>query len=62
MKKIATGTFTALLIAATTSLAMARGHHTERYYDYYDGGGYGAQSQQSNTSPASTNAGIEQER
>jgi hypothetical protein len=55
MKKIATGTLTALLIPATTSLAMARG-----YYDYYGGYGYG--SEQYNTSPASNNAGIEQER
>ena len=66
MKKLATGTFAALLIAATTSLAMAQGHHTKRYYDYANGG-VGAQSQDAqsndyNTSPASTNAGIEQER
>jgi hypothetical protein len=59
MKKIATGTVAALLIAATTSLAMAQSHHSRRYYDYY--GGFG-QSQNYNTSPSSMNSGIEQER
>jgi hypothetical protein len=59
MKKLATGTVAALLIAATTSLAMAQGH-SKRYYNY--AGGSNAQSQDYNTSPASTNSGIEQER
>ncbi len=83
MKKSATGIVTLLLIAATTSLAMAQGHHSRRYYDnyrggfgapsqpysvspnyydYYDGGAYGAGSRQLNVSPASPSAGIEQER
>jgi hypothetical protein len=60
MKKLATGTVAALLIAATTSLAMAQGHQSKRYYNY--AGGSNAQSQDYNTSPASTNSGIEQER
>jgi hypothetical protein len=60
MKKLATGTFAALLIAATTSLAMAQGHHSRRYYNY--AGGSNAQSQDYGTSPASVNSGIEQER
>jgi hypothetical protein len=60
MKKLATGTVTALLIAATTSLAMAQGHHSKRYYNY--AGGSNAQSQNYNTGPASMNSGIEQER
>ena len=38
MKKSATGIVTLLLIAATTSLAMAQGHHSRRYYDNYRGG------------------------
>ena len=50
MKKSATGTVTVLLIAATTSLAMAQEHHSRRYYDNYRGG-YGAQSQPYNISP-----------
>lgn len=78
MKKIATGTVTALLIAATTSLAMAqelydsyRGDYgaqsqpynvSPNYYDYYDGGNYGAYGRQFNVSPAAPNADIEQER
>jgi hypothetical protein len=61
MKKLATGTVAALLIAATTSLAMAQGHHSKRYYDYANGGA-AAQSQNYSTSPASMNSGIEQER
>ena len=59
MKKLATATVTALLIAATTSLAMAQGNHSKRYFDY---SGAAAQSQDYNTSPASTDAGIGQER
>ena len=83
MKKSATGIVTVLLTAATTSLAMAQGHHSRRYYDnyrgdfgtqsqpynvspnyydYYDGSTHGASSRQLNVSPASPNAGIEQER
>jgi hypothetical protein len=81
MKMIATGTATALLIAATTSLAMAQGYQSPRYndnggygassqsysvnpnyYDSYDGNTYGARSQRREVSPASPNAGIEQER
>jgi hypothetical protein len=82
MKKSATGTVAVVLIAATTSLAMAQEHHSKRYYDnyrgdygaqsqpynfgptyydYYDGSNYGASSQL-NISPASPEAGIEQER
>jgi hypothetical protein len=51
MRKIATGFFTVLLIAATTSLAMAQeqDHYSRRYYDY--NGGYGAQSQPYNVGP-----------
>jgi hypothetical protein len=60
MKKLATGTVAALLIAATTSLAMAQGHQGTSYYNY--AGGSAAQTQDYNTSPASSNAGIEQER
>jgi hypothetical protein len=59
MKKLATATVTALLIAATTSLAMAQGNQSKRYYNYSDSS---AQSQDYNTSPASSNAGIAQER
>jgi hypothetical protein len=59
MKKLATVTMTALLIAATTSLAMAQGQHSKRYYNY---SGSAAQSQDYNTSPASTNAGLDQQR
>jgi hypothetical protein len=59
MKKLATGTVTALLIAATTSLAMAQGHHSKRYFDY---SGSATQSQSYDTSPASMNSGIEQQR
>jgi hypothetical protein len=81
MKKIATGTATALLIAATTSLAMAQGYQSSghndnggygassqsysvnpNYYDSYGGNNYGARSQRHDVSPASPNAGIEQER
>jgi hypothetical protein len=61
MKKIATGTVTALLIAATTSLAMAQDQHSKRYYNY-DNSTSGGQTQDYNTSPGSTNAGIAQER
>ena len=60
MKKLVTGTFAALLIAATTSLAMAQGHHSKRYYNY--AGGPNAQSQDYNTGPSSMNSGIDQER
>ena len=59
MKNIVTGTLTALLIAATTSLAMAQ-NQTKQYYDSANGAGYGA-SEQYNTSPASYSAGIAQE-
>jgi hypothetical protein len=59
MKKLATATVTALLIAATTSLAMAQGNHSQRYYNY---AGSAAQSRDYNTSPASTNSGLEQQR
>jgi hypothetical protein len=59
MKKLATATVTALLIAATTSLAMAQGNQSKRYYNY---SGSSAQSQDYNTSPASTNSGLEQQR
>jgi hypothetical protein len=84
MRKIATGTAIALLIAATTSLAMAQdsygynggysyyngGYGAQsqpynvgpNYYDSYGGSYYGARSQQFDASPASPNAGIEQER
>jgi hypothetical protein len=50
MKKIATGTITALLIAATTSLAMAQGYQSPRYNDDTSGG-YGAQSQPYSVNP-----------
>jgi hypothetical protein len=59
MKKLTTATVTALLIAATTSLAMAQGTYGQRYYNY---AGSSVQGQDYNTSPASTNAGIAQER
>jgi hypothetical protein len=49
MKRSATGIATVLLIAATTSLAMAQGHH-RRYYDNYRGGS-GVQGQPYNVSP-----------
>jgi hypothetical protein len=48
MKKIATGTVTALLIAATTSLAMAQGYQSPRNND---SGGYGATSQSYSVNP-----------
>jgi len=38
---------------------MAQGNQTKRYYNY---AGSGAQSQDYNTSPASTNSGLEQQR
>jgi hypothetical protein len=59
MKKLATATVTALLIAATTSLAMAQGTHGQRYYNY---AGSSVQGKDYNTSPASTNSGLEQQR
>jgi hypothetical protein len=63
MRNLATGTVAALLIAATTSLAMAQGHHNRRYYDYYGGyNGAPAAGQNYDVSPASPNSGIEQER
>jgi hypothetical protein len=60
MKKITTGIATALLIAATTSLAMAQ-DSAKRYSNYPNDSAYTA-SQQYNTSPASSDSGIEQER
>jgi hypothetical protein len=56
MKKFATGTFTALLIAATTTLAMAQGQvrHNDMYNDRA-----AWQSQEFGQSPASQNSGIE---
>jgi hypothetical protein len=60
VKNIVTGTLTALLIAATTSLAMAQ-DQARQYYNSANGSGYGA-SQQYNTSPGSYDAGIGQER
>jgi hypothetical protein len=59
MKKLATATVTALLIAATTSLAMAQGNQSKHYYNY---SAPSAQSHDYNTSPASTNSGLEQQR
>ena len=51
MRKIATGTAIALLIAATTSLAMAQDSYGYNGgYSYYNGG-YGAQSQPYNVGP-----------
>jgi hypothetical protein len=61
MKKIATGIATALLIAATTSLAMAQ-DGAKRYYNYSNDSSAYTASQQYNTSPASSDSGIEQER
>ena len=49
MKKLATATVTALLIAATTSLAMAQGNQSKRYYNY---SGSSAQSSDVSTFPA----------
>jgi hypothetical protein len=58
MNKIVTATVTALLIAATTSLAMAQDYQARHIYDY----SAAAQAQDYNNSPASSNSGIEQER
>jgi hypothetical protein len=56
MKELATGTLTALLIAATTTLAMAQGH--VRRGDIYNDR-VASQSQEFGQSPASQNSGIE---
>ena len=44
-----------------SSLAMAQDQHSKRYYNY-DNSTSGGQTQDYNTSPGSTNAGIAQER